>query len=100
MFVQENKKQKTSCQPARGIVYSTDVYPLLVVHDVMALHGYFTDSLNLQFPIESWSNICENSREPESKEFIPLNFFLSYVHDVTPQVDHKPRNSSRLLGGG
>ena len=53
MFVQENKKQKTSCQPARGIVYSTDVYPLLVVHDVMALHGYFTDSLNLQFPIES-----------------------------------------------
>lgn len=56
MFVQgkNNKtKQKTSCYPARGIVYSTDAYPPLVVHDVMVLHSYFTDSLKRQLPVES-----------------------------------------------
>lgn len=44
-----------------------DVYPLVVALEIMALHGYVTDSLKLKCPVESWSNRCENSREPKGK---------------------------------
>lgn len=44
-----------------------DVYPLVVAFEIMALHGYVTDSLKLKCPVESWSNRCENSREPKGK---------------------------------
>lgn len=57
-----------------------DVYPLVVALEIMALHGYVTDSLKLKCPVESWNHRCENSREPEGKSIL-VNF--SYCTSIS-----------------
>lgn len=56
------------------------VYPPVVTFEIMALHGYFTDSLKLKCPVESWNNVRTVGSPKERVH--PAKFLLLHVHNM------------------